>query len=56
MSDWTDKHVRVFISHHSSQKSSASRLKSALEAIGCTGFVAHEDIEPTIYTLLNQST
>lgn len=47
MSDLTDKHIRVFISHHSSQKSSASHLKSALEAIGCTGFVAHEDIEPT---------
>lgn len=39
--------VKVFISHHSSQKHIAALLKTTLKDIGCTAFVAHEDIEPT---------
>jgi hypothetical protein len=46
---WANKKskIKVFISHLSSDKHNAHRLKSALEVDNFIGFVAHDDIEPT---------
>ena len=44
---WTLGYFRMFISHVSSHKQSAANLKLALADYGISGFVAHEDIEPT---------
>ncbi|MCX7424313.1 MAG: toll/interleukin-1 receptor domain-containing protein [Planctomycetia bacterium] len=44
---WGPEHVRVFLSHKSSVKEDASRLKQSLARCGIAAFVAHEDIEPT---------
>lgn len=38
---------RLFISHISSDKDKAMRLRDCLQPYGIAGFVAHEDIEPT---------
>lgn len=45
---WKDGGLRVFISHLSTEKLKATRLRDALQAYGVTAFVAHEDIEPTL--------
>lgn len=42
--DWP---LRAFISHLSTEKQKATRLRDALSDYGISGFVAHEDIEPT---------
>lgn len=42
------KHFRLFISHISADKLIATRLKSALATHEIAGFVAHEDIHPTL--------
>lgn len=42
------KHFRLFISHISKDKLIATRLKDALAAHEIAGFVAHEDIHPTL--------
>jgi hypothetical protein len=39
--------VRLFISHISRDKEKAHRLKECLEPYSISGFVAHDDIEPT---------
>lgn len=39
---------RLFISHISKDKETANRLKSALVPYSIDGFVAHEDIKPTL--------
>lgn len=39
---------RVFISHISEHKDKATRLKTCLAPFGISGFVAHEDIVPTL--------
>lgn len=39
---------RLFISHISKDKLKATRLKECLAPYGITGFVAHEDIQPTL--------
>jgi hypothetical protein len=39
---------RLFISHISKDKDKAMRLKDCLAPYGVSGFVAHEDIHPTI--------
>ena len=39
---------RLFLSHISKDKLKATRLKSCLEIYGISGFVAHEDIHPTL--------
>lgn len=39
---------RLFISHISKDKDKATRLKACLAPYGISGFVAHEDIEPTL--------
>ncbi|MYJ94339.1 MAG: TIR domain-containing protein, partial [Proteobacteria bacterium] len=44
---WTPGYFRLFISHTSSHKDRASMLQNVLRSYGITGFVAHEDIEPT---------
>lgn len=40
-------YLRLFISHVAAHKVEVSALKDALAEYGVTGFVAHEDIEPT---------
>lgn len=44
---WKVGYYKVFISHLSKYKSSASNLKLMLESYGISAFVAHEDIKPT---------
>jgi hypothetical protein len=44
---WATSYIRVFISHLTRIKGSASELKQALLPLGVECFVAHEDIEPT---------
>ncbi|MCK9414916.1 MAG: toll/interleukin-1 receptor domain-containing protein [Prolixibacteraceae bacterium] len=44
---WNFGYYKMFISHLSMDKSSASNLKTALVIYGISCFVAHEDIEPT---------
>lgn len=44
---WLPNHFRLFLSHLSSFKSQTSKLQKALKNYGISGFVAHEDIEPT---------
>lgn len=44
---WAPKHFRLFISHCVSQKASVAALRDTFDALGITGFVAHEDIEPS---------
>lgn len=44
---WKIGHFKLFISHLSSFKQKAGIIKSELEKYGISGFVAHEDIEPT---------
>ncbi len=47
--NWRDtKLLRLFISHISKDKQIATRLKGALAPLGIAGFVAHEDIHPTL--------
>lgn len=47
--NWKDtKAFRLFISHISKDKLIATRLKSALVRYDIAGFVAHEDIHPTL--------
>lgn len=45
---WSDDApLRAFISHLSKEKLKATRLRDSLAVFGISGFVAHEDIEPT---------
>lgn len=47
--NWKDtKAFRLFISHISKDKLIATRLKTALAKYDIAGFVAHEDIQPTL--------
>jgi hypothetical protein len=41
-------HFRLFISHISKDKDKATRLKDCLAPYAISGFVAHEDIHPTL--------
>jgi hypothetical protein len=43
----TSDDLRLFISHVSKDKAKALRLKDCLASYSISGFVAHEDIEPT---------
>jgi hypothetical protein len=45
---WQLDSFRLFLSHVSSHKMEVSSLKDELNIYGISGFVAHEDIEPTI--------
>lgn len=42
------KFFRLFISHISQDKAKATRLKECLSPYSISGFVAHEDIHPTL--------
>ena len=44
---WAPFHFKLFLSHLSSFKKTASLLQIALKSYGISGFVAHVDIEPT---------
>lgn len=44
---WKPGYFRLFISHLSENKNSASNLKRFLQDYGIDGFVAHEDITPS---------
>lgn len=44
---WKIGHFKLFLSHLSTFKKNTGMLKSELEKYGISGFVAHEDIEPT---------
>jgi TIR domain len=44
---WKEGFYKVFISHSSKIKAKANKLKEALYHYSMSGFVAHEDIEPT---------
>ena len=44
---WKPGYFRLFISHLSECKESASNLKECLQNFGIDGFVAHEDITPS---------
>jgi hypothetical protein len=47
--NWLDtKLFRLFISHISKDKLNAKRLKECLAPYGIAGFVAHQDIHPTL--------
>ena len=47
--NWRDtKAFRLFISHIAKHKDKATRLKDCLAPYGISGFVAHEDIHPTL--------
>jgi hypothetical protein len=47
--NWGDTPAfRLFISHISTHKGKATRLKDCLTRWGISGFVAHEDIHPTL--------
>lgn len=45
---WPNGRFRLFLSHVSQHKTEVSNLKLQLAARGITGFVAHEDIEPSL--------
>jgi hypothetical protein len=46
---WKDtKQFRLFISHIAKHKDKATRLKTSLKPYAISGFVAHEDINPTL--------
>src|SRR5207245_901609 len=44
---WPEGKFRLFLTHVSRHKASVSRLKDELKLRGVSGFVAHEDIEPS---------
>lgn len=44
---WQPSCLRLFLSHVSAYKTAMSSLKNELLVYGISGFVAHEDIEPT---------
>jgi len=44
---WTPGHFRLFLSHVSLIRAKTAQLQKALRKFGISGFVAHEDIEPT---------
>jgi TIR domain len=45
---WEPGMFRLFLSHVSAHKVAVATLKRELRAYGVSGFVAHEDIEPTL--------
>jgi len=44
---WGSGRIRVFLSHISQHKQEVASLKECLQVYGMSGFVAHEDVEPT---------
>jgi hypothetical protein len=44
---WEPNHFRLFLSHLSSFKATTAKLRISLRRFAISGFVAHEDVEPT---------
>jgi hypothetical protein len=44
---WEPNHFQLFLSHLSSFKATTAKLRISLRKFAISGFVAHEDIEPT---------
>jgi hypothetical protein len=44
---WKPGHFKIFLSHLAKEKIRITRIKELLEPYGISGFVAHQDIEPT---------
>ncbi|MBN1458582.1 MAG: toll/interleukin-1 receptor domain-containing protein [Armatimonadetes bacterium] len=44
---WKPGFFRLFVSHKAEEKILASEFKTAMEGLGVSSFVAHEDIKPT---------
>jgi hypothetical protein len=44
---WDQGFVRLFISHVAKHKKDVSKLKERLASFGVSGFVAHQDVEPS---------
>jgi TIR domain len=45
---WGSGQVRLFLSHVSKYKGLTAEVKASLSRVGVSGFVAHEDIEPSL--------
>jgi TIR domain len=45
---WQDGHLKVFLSHLTTHRQEAADIQSALVRYGMSGFVAHNDIHPTV--------
>jgi hypothetical protein len=45
---WKDGHLKAFISHLTTEREQAAHLQSAMLRYGMSGFVAHNDINPTL--------
>lgn len=45
---WKDGQLRVFISHLTAHREQAAQIQEALQRHGMSGFVAHNDINPTV--------
>ncbi len=45
---WTDGYFRLFVSHLATEKAYAHELKTALAEFAISGFVAHDDIAPSV--------
>lgn len=45
---WKDGYMRAFISHLTDERKQAADLQTSLERFGISGFVAHNDINPTL--------
>jgi hypothetical protein len=45
---WQEGKLRVFLSHLSAQREQAAQIKEQMQWRGMSGFVAHNDIEPTM--------
>lgn len=45
---WRNGQLKVFISHLTDQREQAGQIKTALDRYGMSGFVAHNDINPTV--------
>jgi hypothetical protein len=44
---WGDSPLKIFVTHASSHKTDAARLRDEFAVFGVAAFVAHEDIHPT---------
>lgn len=45
---WKEGYFRLFLSHVSAHKVAVAEIKSELQLLGISGFVAHEDITPSL--------
>ena len=45
---WREGQLKVFISHLTSHREQAAHIQAAMQKFGMSGFVAHNDINPTL--------